>query len=207
MGTEIEVKLAASQKMLERIENIDEILNWNVKRNGTIHLVSHYFDTPGFNLLYNNFAYRLREENENRVATLKANGKKRNGIYIREEINKALLNGEDVSSKYFIKKHFPQVLEVAKGKPLDEVLMVNNNRHILHITRNNSFIEASLDFLYFIKGRRKIPYNEIELELKEGSEEELAECSSYLRLNYHLSLSGASKYEMGLRSFNLIPLY
>ena len=207
MGKEIEVKLAASKKMLERIENIEKILNWTVFKKGTVYLKSHYFDTPGFNLLYNNFAYRIREEGGNRIVTLKSNGLRRNGIYIREEKNKLLLNGEDITSKQYLKTYFPEVLEVSRNKPLGEVLTVDNERHILHLIKGDSVIETSLDFLYFIKGKRKILYNEIELELKQGSEEELAECSSFLRLNYHLSLSGASKYEMGLRSFNLIPLF
>ena len=83
MGKEIEVKLAASKKMLERIENIEKILNWDISKMGVIHLKSHYFDTVSFNLLYNNFAYRLREEDSKNVVTLKSNGKRKNGIYIR----------------------------------------------------------------------------------------------------------------------------
>ena len=207
MGKEIEVKLAASKKMLERIEKIEKVLHWNVEKKKEIHLVSHYFDTPGFNLLYNNLAYRVREEDGRHIVTLKSNGKRRNGIYIREEKSDILLDGEDITSMYYLEKHFPEVLEVSKREPLSEVLTIDNNRHVLHLTNGDSLIEASLDFLYFIKGKRRIPYNELELELKNGTEEELAECSSFLRLNYHLSLSGASKYEMGLRSFNLIPLF
>ncbi len=207
MGTEIEVKLSASKKTLERLEKMEEINGWRVKRVGRIHLISHYFDTNDFRLLYHNFAYRLREEAGKKVATLKSNGKKRNGIYIRTEESKLLKDSEDITSIDFLQKNFPSVLEIANGKKLNEVLTVDNERHILYLTKGDALIEASLDFLNFLKGRRKIPYNELELELKEGSEEDLAECASFLRLNYHLPLSGASKYEMGLRSFNLIPLF
>ncbi len=207
MGTEIEVKLAASKKTLERLERMQEINGWTVKKAGKIHLISHYYDTNDFQLLYHNFAYRLREEDSKKVATLKSNGKKRNGIYIRTEESKLLKDSEDVTSPDFLKENFPSVLEIINEKKLNEVLTVDNERHILYLIKGNALIEASLDFLNFLKGRRKIPYNELELELKEGSEEDLAECASFLRLNYHLPLSGASKYEMGLRSFNLIPLF
>lgn len=207
MGTEIEVKLAASKKTLERLERMEKIHDWSIRKVDRIHLLSHYFDTDDFRLLYHNFAYRLREEDGKRVATLKSNGKRRNGIYIRTEESKLLKDSEDVASFDFLQKNFPSVLEIANGKKINEVLTVDNDRHILYLTKKGALIEASLDFLNFLKGRRKIPYNELELELKEGSEEDLAECASLLRLNYHLSLSGASKYEMGLRSFNLIPLF
>ncbi len=207
MGTEIEVKLAASKKTLERLERMEDINGWKVSKAGRIHLLSHYFDTNDFRLLYHNFAYRLREEDGKKIVTLKSNGKKRNGIYIRTEESKELKDSEDVTSFNFLKKNFPSVLEIANGKELNEVLTVDNERHILYLTKGDAIIEASLDFLNFLKGRRKIPYNELELELKKGTEEDLAECASFIRLNYHLPLSGASKYEMGLRSFNLIPLF
>ncbi len=207
MGTEIEVKLAASKKTLERFERMEKINDWKMEKKGKLHLLSHYFDTNDFRLLYNNIAYRLREEDGKKVATLKSNGKKRNGIYIREEKNVLLSDSEDVTSCDFLKKHFPEVLNIAKGRELTEVLTIDNERHILHLIKGNAVIEASCDYLNFLKGRRKISYNELELELKKGTEEDLAECASFLRLNFHLPLSGASKYEMGLRSFNLIPLF
>jgi len=208
MGTEIEVKLAASKKTLERVEELEELSGWKVEKRGKIHLVSHYFDTPNFCLLYNNVAYRLREEDGKKVATLKSNGRARDGIYIREEQNKPLLDGEDVTSKEFLAKNFPKILEIIKNsETLRESLIVDNERHIVYFKKDNALVEASLDFLYFMKGKRRIPYNELELELKEGDEDALRDIVGQLRKRFHLSLSGASKYEMGLKSFNMIPLF
>jgi len=206
MRKEYEVKLTASKKMLEKIERIPALLDWDVKEGKIKHLVSHYFDTERFDLLYNNVAYRMREESGKNVATLKGNGILRNGIYIRDEFEKTLRNGENVIDFNFLDKHFPQVLKITKSTPLQEVLIADNERHILNLKKDKCMIEASLDFLYFVRGKRKIAFNEIELELKKGSEEDLLECASFLRLNFHLPLSGASKYEIGLRSFNLVPL-
>ncbi len=209
MGTEVEVKLAASKKTLERVEELEVLDDWMVEKRGMIHLISHYFDTPNFCLLYNNLAYRLREEDGKKVVTLKSNGRAKDGIYIREEQNKLLLDGEDITSREFLSQNFPKILEIIKNnKTLRESLIIDNERHILHFKKNDdALIEASLDFLYFMKGKRKIPYNELELELKEGDEESLRELAGNLRKRFHLSLSGASKYEMGLKSFNMIPLF
>lgn len=206
MHKEYEVKLAASKKMLERIEKIPKLLDWDVKGKKVKHLVSHYFDTAKFDLLYHNIAYRLREEDDKKVVTLKGNGILRNNIYIRDELEEPLKNGEDVTDFNFLNEHFSQILEITKGAALREVLLVNNNRHILELKKDRSMIEVALDSLYFVRGKRKIAFNEIELELKEGSEEDLLECASFFRLKFHLALSGASKYEIGLKSFNLIPL-
>jgi len=207
MGTEIEVKLAASKKTLERVEELEELAGWKVEKRGIVHLVSHYFDTPNFHLLYNNFAYRLREEDGKKVATLKSNGRAKEGIYIREEQNKLLLDGEDVTSREFLARNFPKILEIINNEPLKERLVIDNERHILYFKKDDALVEAALDFLYFMQGRRRIPYNELELELKEGSEEALREIVGNLRKHFHLSLSGASKYEIGLKSFNMIPLF
>ena len=207
MGTEIEVKLAASKKTLERVEELKELGDWTVEKKGMIHLVSHYYDTPNFCLLYNNVAYRLREEDGKKVATLKSNGRARDGIYIREEQNKLLLDGKDVTSREFLAENFPKILEIIDKETLRESLIVDNERHILYFKKDNALVEASLDFLYFMKGKRRIPYNELELELKEGDEDALKDIVEHLRRRFHLSLSGASKYEMGLKSFNMIPLF
>ena len=206
MHKEYEVKLAASKKMLERIEKIPKLPNWNIKGKKVKHLVTHYFDTEKFDLLYNNIAYRLREEDGKKFVTLKSNGIIRNNIYIRDEFEKPLENGEDVTEPNFLNKHFPQILKITKGTALKEVLITDNNRHILELWKDKSIVEAALDSLYFVRGKRKTAFNEIELELKEGTEEDLLECASFFRLKFHLALSGASKYEIGLKSFNLIPL-
>ena len=203
---EYEIKLTASKKMLEKIEQIPGFLNWDIKEGKGKYLVSHYFDTEKFDLLYNNMAYRTREEDGRNVATLKENGILKNGIFIRDEFEEILRNSEDVTKAGFLNKCFPQILEITKETPLKEVLIVDNERHILHLEKDDSLIEASLDFLHFMLGKRKVAYNEIELELKNGCEEDLLECASFLKLNFHLFSAGASKYEMGLRSFNLIPL-
>jgi inorganic triphosphatase YgiF len=203
---EYEVKLTASKKMLEKIKETPGFLNWSIEKGKEKYLVSHYFDTEKFDLLYSNMAYRTREEDGKNIATLKGNGILKNGIYIRDEFEKILRNSEDVTKFDFLNKHFPQVLEITKETPLKEVLIVDNERHILYLKKDDSLIEVSLDFLHFILGKRKVAYNEIELELKNGCEEDLLECASFLKLNFHLFLAGASKYEMGLRSFNLIPL-
>ncbi len=206
MKKEYEVKLTASKKMLEKIEQIPGFLNWNIKEGKKKYLVSHYFDTEKFDLLYGNMAYRIREEDGKNIATLKGNGILKNGIFIREEFEEILRNCEDVTKAGFLNKYFPQILEITKGNPLGKVLVVDNERHILYLEKDGSLIEASLDFLQFVLGKRKVSYNEIELELKNGCEEDLLECASFLKLNFHLFSAGASKYEMGLRSFNLIPL-
>ncbi len=203
---EYEVKLTASKKMLEKIEQIPGFLNWSIKEGKEKYLISHYFDTEKFDLLYSNMAYRTREEDGKNVATLKGNGILKNGIFIRDEFEEILHNGEDVTKADFLNKYFPQILEITKETPLKEVLIVDNERHMLYLEKDGSLIEASLDFLHFVLGKRKVAYNEIELELKNGCEEDLLECASFLKLNFHLFSAGASKYEMGLRSFNLIPL-
>lgn len=70
-------------------------------------LVSHYYDTDDFKLLFNNLAFRLREEGSKKTLTLKSNGSFNNGIYIREE-KELELDHEDFLSKNFLRKHFPK---------------------------------------------------------------------------------------------------
>lgn len=208
MAVEIEVKLQATRKIMEKIYENPYMFNWKIEKKGMKHLISHYYDTEDLKLLFANLAFRIREEEGKgkKYVTLKANGKSENGLYIRDETQFLLQNGEDVFSAEFLKRHFPKVYEVTKGEFLTEILTIDNQRYILRIDKRNSKIEVCLDFLHFIKGKRKSEYNEIEIELMSGCREDLMECSSLLQTTYGLVPSGASKYEAGLRCFNLIPI-
>jgi triphosphatase len=206
MSLEYEVKLCASKKTMEKIEHCAKLMNWDIKRGPQKHLISHYYDTDALELLYHNLAFRLREDGDKKFLHLKANGTFKNGIYIREEYEYTLKNGEDFISREFLKKRFPEIFDLTKESELKEIITIDNQRHTLLFQKKNSTIETSLDFLYFIRGKRKIEHNEIELELKEGKEEDLIECYSLLQTHYNLKLAGASKYELGLRSFGMIPL-
>jgi triphosphatase len=206
MSLEYEVKLCASKKTMEKIEQCDKLMNWNITKGYEKHLISHYYDTDDLKLLYHNLAFRLREDGKQKFLHLKANGTFKNGIYIREEYEYVLKDSEDFTSKGFLNKHFPIINEAIQNNRLKEVITIDNHRHILLFQKKNSKIETSLDFLYFVRGKRKIEHNEIELELKEGKEEDLIECYSLLQTQYNLKLAGASKYELGLRSFSMIPL-
>ncbi len=206
MTLEYEVKLTSTRKVMEKIDLNPSISNWEVKKIGAKNLISHYYDTEELKLLFHNLAYRLREEDGKKFVHLKANGRSENGIYIREETQKILRNGEDITSPMYLKKHFPIIFEIIRDKSLIETLTIDNERHILHIKKKESEIEICLDFLHFMRGKRKIEYNEIELELIKGREEDLMECSSLFQTIYGLHPAGASKYELGLRSFNLIPI-
>ncbi|GEM_PF-758201 len=206
MSLEYEVKLCASKKTMEKLEQCTKLMNWEIKKGLQKHLISHYFDTEDLKLLYHNLAFRLREDGERKFLHLKANGTFKNGIYIREEYEHILKNGDDFMSKEFLKKHFPVIIDAIKGNELKEVITIDNQRHTLLFKKKRSTIETSLDFLFFIRGKRKIEHNEIELELVKGKEEDLIECYSLLQTQYNLKLAGASKYELGLRSFSMIPL-
>lgn len=203
---EYEIKLVASRKTMERIETFDRFFEWKVEKIAPKHLISRYFDTECFSLLYNNLAYRLREEDGKNFVYLKANGTLKNNIYIREETEVVLKDGEDITEKAFLDEYFPSVLSATNGKPLQEVLTIDNDRHMIILKKKKSVVELSLDYLYFERGKRRIPYSEIELELKKGNEEDLRECSSLIQTTCDLKPAGASKYELGLRSFNLIPI-
>ncbi|MGC9100570.1 MAG: inorganic triphosphatase [Caldisericum sp.] len=202
---EYEVKLTASRKILEKIEAEMDFLSWSVTRLPPKKLISHYYDTDDLKLLFKNLAFRLREEGSKKTLTLKSNGTFNAGVYVREE-KEIELDHEDFLSKSFLKRNFPEVYEIVKDDELREVIEIVNERHPIVLKKNNAELELDLDYLNFVKGRSKAEYYEVEIELKKGCSEDLIECASLLQKQFDLKQASASKYELGLRCFNAIPV-
>jgi len=64
---EYEVKLAASRKVLERIETDMDFICWKATRLPPKKLVSHYYDTDDFKLLFNNLAFDLERKGRKKL--------------------------------------------------------------------------------------------------------------------------------------------
>jgi inorganic triphosphatase YgiF len=162
----------------------------------TLQLDASYFDTPGGKLHKAGFMLRVRREGDSIVQTVKtgANGV---GLFDRAEWETPL-------------KSMQPDLEAARRTPMGPTLtakterllesfaQVRVNRRRWDVSRDGNLIEVTLDEGFIQAGNRSRPFNELELELKRGSEGALFALCEELSRRIPLRLGVLSKADRAL---------
>lgn len=164
------------------------------------HIVmeAHYFDTKDRQLNKNKIAYRIRVENETLVATVKAGGSSVGGLHKRMEANVFVKSSLPDLSVFADVKEVKPVVDFLQEVPLYEIVATDFVREAVLVTYKKSRIEIAMD-KGLIRANGKVErIAEVELELKDGSEEELALLGTQLCNRFPLKPESRSKYYRGL---------
>jgi triphosphatase len=193
MTTETELKLTippGSARKTQRLPWLQKLAKDPIARE---ELSSTYFDTKKLKLLKHGVTLRVRKSGSKRVQTIKGLAGSGLGRAEREDN---------------IKSARPQ-LKYAKGTPLapfvtkklkrtlGPVFRTDVRRSILNVQLNGGNIEVAFDQGKIVAGRHAEPISEIELELKQGRAEDIAELARKLRANVPLSFGARTKADRG----------
>lgn len=183
MGLEFELKYRATPELLRAV-GADFPGDYEVKR-----MTTAYYDTPAGDLSRRHWTLRCRQENETFVCTLKvpADGGAR---------GEWELSCEDIHSA------IPQLAELS-GRA--ELLTLTRDgvvhtcgasfvRRYRTLTIGTTTVELALDQGELMGGGRKAAFAELELELKEGSREDVLRLGKLLETSYGLEQEPKSKY-------------
>lgn len=200
MGSEIEIKLAIKDE-----DTIIQILDdEKLKKDfGTFSIISmnaDYYDTPELDLLKHNYVLRIRKENGAYVCTLKKREEERDsGVLIRKEWNRELVS-KKLKLEYF-EEVKDELLEIVGGSELVEILETDFIRRKMDVSYRSSKLELAVDYGKIVSNNQEVPIMEVEVELKEGVEEDiLAFIEEYLK-PYNLRVDTESKFARGLHLF------
>ncbi len=169
---------------------------------GDIHsqrMEAFYFDTPSKTLMNDRISYRIRREEDAWVATVKCGSSVSEGLFTREEYN-MLASGPNPDLSIF----FDQPIGVHISKIVDkEALMVLFKTVFVRLSvlltyPNGTVIELAVDKGDIISGDKTEPIAEVELELKEGSVEDIMDLGKILCQRYPLFPDNRSKFMRGL---------
>ena len=186
MGSELELKFAASSETLDAMEEKYAPLT-------PITMHTRYFDTPHQAFRGRRWTLRLRLENGRPICTLKtrlSDGSR--GEYETE-------SGDIVSAiPALLEQGAPAELEELAREGLEEVCGARFTRLARIIDVPGGQVELALDRGEFTGGGRTLPFTEAEAELKAGPDEVLARFGRALAEEFSLREEPRSKIQRAM---------
>jgi inorganic triphosphatase YgiF len=192
MGTEIELKLTASPRMLQeaaRLPWLRKLARSPVSRR---KIVSVYFDTPKFKLRQRGVSLRIRRLGDKRLQTIKSV----NGAITRGEWEE-----EICAERPDLKRAKGTALAPLATRKLKKSLLpvfeTDVRRISVPLRFRGSDIEIALDRGQIKTGTRRAQVSEIELELKRGRRADLARLAARISRTIPVAYGARVKSERG----------
>lgn len=200
-GSELEIKLAIPEhRFFDLILNDPEIVAMMQEQKPVVRAFeAFYYDTPQFLLQKTGYAYRIRHEGQDWVATVKSDLLSSGGLSEREEWNEKVA-GPEPSPKPFAGTNVGDRLALILGAEKLKLLFSTrfSRTTACLLTDGGATIEMALDKGSIWSGLAGIPISELELELKEGSPSELMKLAARIAGRWHLLPEIKSKFARGL---------
>lgn len=137
----------------------------------SFQMAARYFDTKDMQLNRQKISYRVREENHNFIATIKAGGAAENGMHRHFEVNVPVSSDKPDLTVF---KKFDTLYEALSGiamKDLQLIVKTEFRREAVTVEQNNSVLEIALDWGTLFGGTQSSAIMEVEIELKSGNEQ------------------------------------
>ncbi|SCY60198.1 CYTH domain-containing protein [Thiohalorhabdus denitrificans] len=199
---EQEYKLQMTQPdQFEAVASAPEIREAATGPERTVRMVADYIDTPDLRLLKGGYAYRIRKEGEEWVATVKADMGEGagDGLHHHREWE-AKVPAPEPDLEVFSDPVLVETLRsLQSGQPLTTLFRVDMVRRIRDLNlEGGTLVEWAADQGRILAGEREAPICEVELELKEGSLGAIEELVSTLLSRYPLQPGAETKFARGL---------
>ncbi len=197
---EIELKYSiSSEEIAVKIWEDDDLKK--IEEAGTretLMMNATYFDTADLDLSKNDMAYRVREEGDRLIASLKWGGGSEGALHKREEINIPVMDKKPNPVIFETCDIGEDLLSILGGKELRPVLDMKIERKRFRVDTENTILEISIDGGEIITLNGTEPVCEVEIELFSGSEEVMMKIGQMLAEKYDLVSEKRSKFYRGL---------
>ena len=197
MEREIKLRLLQPKKAEDLLKS-SVLAGLVSKKPRKVALEAVYYDTTDHQLLSAGFAYRIRKEGRQWVATLKDGGSYRGGLHERQEWNVKQKTWEpnlDVFKESGLAKEWKNL----NGKKLTILFEVTTQRHIQELTLGDgTVVEMAIDTGRVFHEGKQDEIHEVELELLSGSIGSLLELAALLSEVWGLAPERRTKFSRGL---------
>ncbi len=176
-----------------------EALTWEPYHLAERHTVDQqdtFFDTPDLALAHTRYAVRLRIGGATPVVTLKGPGKVENGVHTRGEWEEPATDHDPEGWPEAIRQRLQELIGMQAIQPL---FRVHNRRRTWMLLQDERIVgEVALDEGSIVAGPEHAPMHELEVELKGGSETELATICRLIQRQLPAQPEDRSKFDRGL---------
>lgn len=157
----------------------------------TRHLTSRYFDTAARSLRKRGYVFRIREDGERCIQTVKAAG---NGVFERPEWESEIAGDQPDLAAIADRGCRDDIASLGKLAPIFETSI---ERTTWRVARGSSEIELALDEGQVMAGASVQQIREIEIELKEGEPSDLFGLAREIAAVTPVKIGVRSKSERG----------
>lgn len=205
-NTEIELKLqVANPAAWPEIVASPLWASWGEAKWQKTMMEAVYFDTPERSLNARRIAYRVRQEGNQYVATVKSGGSSSGGLHERREWNIEVKSSQPDINVFKNTEIWPELAEAAVNQQLAPLFATVFERLTLEISLSDgAIIEIAADQGEISAGEQRSPILELELELKKGNPESLLTLGAELTEKFPLLLEWRSKYYRAMELAGLI---
>ena len=186
MGVEFELKYRLPQEALETIAA-------KMGPGAVFEMETAYYDNPTRDFALRKWTLRRRMENGTSVCTLKtpmSDGSRGEWEVLADSIEAGIPE--------LCKLDIPAGLENLAKDGLVQVCAARFTRLAKTILLENATVELALDEGCLLGGGKTLPFAEVEVELKQGSETAAVDFASALALEFDLTLEKKSKHRRAL---------
>lgn len=207
MNMEIEAKFLLSGG--DQIGNLLSLLqakSFEIQSVSAEAIDDRYFDTPDWRLLGEGWSYRWRDASGKREATLKSMSLNGQDVHKRRE------ETQEVSAFPASTAQLPPgpvadgLGDQLNGKAPVELFRVSNYRRLYLARSGDARLEIAVDEATITAERQsklapgQMRFHELEIELKQGSEDSLLEVAELIREQLDVLPARLSKYQRGLQT-------
>ena len=167
----------------------------------TIHMRAIYFDTADNSLRGKEMAFRVREENDRRVATLKWGGSADGGLHVRGELNVPVDDDFAKAPRMDIfqgSEIYEEIARTVGDQKLLPVMEMEYTRRQMRVDTGRSISVVSMDDGVIRTAKGEAPIAELEIELYSGDQEDMLLLGEELAATYNLLPCDTSKFQKGL---------
>ena len=198
MSSEIELKLRIAAADIPRLRRHRMVRQLGVSRAVTRKLASIYYDTPELSLLKAGISLRVRRMSGGWFQSIKTAGKASGGLHARQEWEDLLHRGQPDFAKItepWLRAIFDDTQLRAALRP---IFTTDVKRTEWQLDTGQGLIEMALDVGHLvIDGTVQADICELELELKQGEQQQLFDFAQALQQSIPLQPEDTSKAELG----------
>jgi len=174
-----------------------------------VRMKAAYFDTEDLILNRHNIAFRIRNESERTIATLKwrEDDEGISGLYIRSEINipitdqTCFFNPDPTIFKESAEGK--DLLDILDSKPLINIFDMIFTRKRIRIDYEKSILELALDEGIIVAGDKSNQLRELEIEIYTGNKKDLLAVGKQIAKKHKLQPELKTKFARGIELLNI----